>query len=281
MKKFLYTFVFVAVLFNLTACEEWTEDNTPSLIGDYDLVVDNIGYNVNLPTMTASADGVGNKVKGTVTIPSTVNLNGRDFKVTSIGGFGYSNVSEVKLPNTIETIKGLAFKGCEKLSKINIPNSVSYIGINAFLESGITEITIPASVTEIETYSFMGCKRLKSMTIEDSNEQLPLQLEIYRNNNPSGYSFEELYVGRTIREIASIPTKKLVFGEKVKYVGTYNGITFDFPLEIWCYSQKPPRGDIKASNEALMKSVVYVPKEYVETYRNDSEWGEFWNIVGI
>lgn len=280
MKKHLHFFVLASILFTLIACDEEKDD--PTFPGNYDLIVDNVGYNLNLSNMTASASGLGKNANSNITIPPTVNMNGRDFTVTSIGGFAFSNVSEVVLPNTIETIKGLAFKGCDKLIKINIPSSVTSIGINAFLDSRISQITIPASVTEIDAYCFAGCKKLRTMTIEDSEEKLQLQLEIYKpTDNPSGYFFEELYVGRTIRDIASIPRRKLVFGELVKYVGTYNGITFDFPLEIWSYAKTPPQGNIKASNDALMNSTVYVPQAYLETYREDSQWGKFWNIVGI
>ena len=277
----LSSFSLAILTFSLTSCFGDEEDE-PTLVGNYDVVVDNIGFNVNLPTMTATAAGISSKVTGTVTIPSTITMNGRDFTVTSIGGFGYSKVSQVVLPNTIETIRGLAFKGCEKLNNVNIPNSVSYIGMNAFLESGIKDITIPSSVTEIETFSFMGCKNLRSMTIEDSSDPLKFELEIYRNSNDlSGYSFEELYLGRNITNIASIPKKKLVVGEYVTRLGSYSGISFDFPLEIWSYAQTPPTCYIRASNAALMNSVVYVPEDYVEIYQEDSEWGKFWNIVGI
>jgi hypothetical protein len=50
------------------------------------------------------------------------------------------------------------FGACSSLTSITIPNSVTYIGDNAFyLCSGLTSITIPNSVTSIGSDAFSGC----------------------------------------------------------------------------------------------------------------------------
>ena len=49
-----------------------------------------------------------------------------------------------------------------------IPNSVTSIGVHAFIGSGITSITIPDSVTSIGVHAFSGCTRLTSITIPNS-----------------------------------------------------------------------------------------------------------------
>ena len=51
-----------------------------------------------------------------------------------------------------------AFLGCESLTSIIIPNSVTNIGDNAFRQcKSLTNINIPDSVTNIGDYAFWGC----------------------------------------------------------------------------------------------------------------------------
>lgn len=62
-----------------------------------------------------------------------------------------------------------AFAGCDSLSNITIPNSVTSIGDSAFAccES-LSSITIPDSVTSISNGAFACCDSLSSITIPDS-----------------------------------------------------------------------------------------------------------------
>ncbi len=78
----------------------------------------------------------------------------------------YNGKSEkVVIPNGVKHIKG-AFKGCNEVRSVVIPNSVTNIGNAAFYEcANLTEITIPNSVTNLGAYAFEGCKSLRNITI--------------------------------------------------------------------------------------------------------------------
>jgi len=94
---------------------------------------------------------------------------------------GYS-VSEVKslgkkqafleIPETYKdkpviAIGDYAFRNCDKLVDIKIPNNVTIIGQYAFSScSGFTSITIPSSVTRIESNAFQGCNGLVNIKFE-------------------------------------------------------------------------------------------------------------------
>ena len=64
-------------------------------------------------------------------------------------------------------IEKRAFDGCESLTSVTIPNSVTSIGEYAFYGSGLTSISIPNSVTSIEKYAF-SCSSLRSIIIPNS-----------------------------------------------------------------------------------------------------------------
>ena len=86
-------------------------------------------------------------VKGTVTVPLEVTIDGVTYKVTSIAGN--------------------AFKGTKKIKKIVIGSNIISIGKNAFAGcTSLTSITIGKNVTKIGKNAFTGCKKLKSITIK-------------------------------------------------------------------------------------------------------------------
>ena len=107
-----------------------------------------------------------------VTIPSNVTSIGLDAfhrctNLTSVtwnakncpnnGSFG-DQVESFTFGNEVETIPlGCCF-GMTNLTSIEIPSSVTSIGVAAFYDcSGLTSITIPANVTSIGEHAFLGC----------------------------------------------------------------------------------------------------------------------------
>lgn len=110
--------------------------------------VDGICYEILSSTDKAvSVTSKGNQTySGDIVIPEKVIYNGKTYSVTSIG---YR-----------------AFKGCNGLSSIDIPNSVSSIGKNAFSYcSSLKTMIIPDNVTSIGEYAFEFCDSLSTILI--------------------------------------------------------------------------------------------------------------------
>lgn len=134
------------------------------------------------------------KYKGTeerVTVPETI--DGKPVKV--IGWYAFNKkwtesnerLKEVRLPNTVTSIRGGAFRECVNLERIELPKKLKNIGEGAFArckslqeielpetltviskylfsDSGLKKITIPKNVRRIESGAFGMCRELEKVT---------------------------------------------------------------------------------------------------------------------
>lgn len=97
-----------------------------------------------------------------------------------------------------------AFKGCNKLTSVNIPKSVTNIGGSAFEGClNLSSVNIPVGVTSIGYYTFYGCSGLKNLIIEDGESTLSLGYNEYNSSGTGKGLFydcplETLYLGRNL-----------------------------------------------------------------------------------
>lgn len=82
------------------------------------------------------------------------------------------NLADVALPKALTELKGV-FQGCKSLKEIEIPESVTVIGYEAFCGcSNLEKIRIPDSVKKIGSAAFQSCLHLKSVIIPDTVESI-------------------------------------------------------------------------------------------------------------
>ena len=118
---------------------------------------------------TATYTGTTSSTAKTITIPSTVTVEGITYKVTSIADNafkGNKTITKVTIPKNVTTIGANAFNGCTKLSTVTLGSSVTSIGANAFKNCKVlAKVTIPSKVTTIGSNAFNGCTKLKTVTV--------------------------------------------------------------------------------------------------------------------
>ncbi|MGN0613483.1 MAG: leucine-rich repeat protein [Porcipelethomonas sp.] len=129
--------------------------------------------------------------------------------------FAFNKVlNHVKLPAALKIINDSAFKGCESLAEINLPDGLEEIGRNAFDLSGLTEVTIPSSTEKIGAGAFFGCTSLDRLIIGEGTTGLSPELVEYevfydpggcvkefKFTGPSFNCITKLYIPKTLRTI--------------------------------------------------------------------------------
>lgn len=109
---------------------------------------------------------------GDLIIPSTITYNFCTYTVTEINHDAFRDcetLTSVTIPNTVTKIGDRAFQNCSLLTSVTIPTSVTSIGKGAFLFcTSLTSVTIPNTVTSISNNTFRGCTALTSISIPNS-----------------------------------------------------------------------------------------------------------------
>lgn len=114
---------------------EYEEDGTTEKLKDI-VIPENISVDGSDYAVTAVADNAlyyDKDLSGSKNIIKTVAVNGVNLKSIGMSSFrGQSNLTSVKLPESLTDIGTEAFKGCEYLKNINIPANVKEIKAETF-----------------------------------------------------------------------------------------------------------------------------------------------------
>ena len=159
----------------------------PALATAHDFEVDGIYYNINGNEAAVTFKGrycnsFYNEYSGPVVIPAAVTYNGTTYPVTAIDTLAFYSCSEltsINLPNSVTEIGQEAFRNCPGLASIVVENSNprydSRNNCNAIIETAFNELivgckntTIPNSVTAIDNFAFAGCSSLTNIDIPNS-----------------------------------------------------------------------------------------------------------------
>ena len=104
-----------------------------------------------------------------ISVPASVKLKGKTYKVTSVGKAAFKNskkLKTVRLGKNVKKIDQWAFSGCMKLTDVTLGKKVTTIGANAFNKcTALIIITIPSKVTKIGTKAFYQCKNLRYILV--------------------------------------------------------------------------------------------------------------------
>lgn len=125
-----------------------------------------------------------------VSIPSDTDFIGH------LSFYGCTNLTSVTLKNfsrrnflTRNYIDGSAFAFCIRLSAIEIPPNIEFIGDNAFHAcTSLTSVTLPAALNQIGNNVFSGCTRLQKNLLRG---RLQVRKQINRRQQRDAHSLPD------------------------------------------------------------------------------------------
>ena len=95
--------------------------------------------------------------------------------VTYIGHWAFANnpnLKSISITNGVETIESGTFNKCTSLTSVDIPESVTSIGSQAFSYCSFTTLTIPGNVKTIGSCAFEKCDKLTSVVLEEGVQEI-------------------------------------------------------------------------------------------------------------
>ncbi len=107
-----------------------------------------------------------------------IDLSNTNVETIDDFAFQYCNIRSITFNDSIKSLGTYAFSYCHNLTKINIPNSLTFIPAYCFEKAGLTEITLPSNLTNIEDNAFIGCDYL--YYIYNNSD---IELELGETNN--------------------------------------------------------------------------------------------------
>ena len=181
-----------------------TAGTLPKLVGDkdkFDITEMKVSGNLNGTDIRFIREMAGRDVNGKATQGKLTILDMYDAKIVSggvhylyhggyipheiatsndvIGMFMFSECKSLKyvvLPKTIKKIDRFAFKRCDKMETLSMPNSVTSIGEEAFNEcKNLQNITLPTELLIIDRFAFSNCHSLPSLEIPNKVREIQMR----------------------------------------------------------------------------------------------------------
>lgn len=233
----------------------------------------------------------------------TINLP-KKINTISEGMFGFcERLTQINIPEGVTSIGDEAFSGCTHLRDVHLPSTLTTIVDDAFYDCpGIKSIIIPASVTTISNRAFGGYQHiteiynLSSVSIKKGSGMAIGAVAVHTSlDEPSIIEKQDgfMFVDKSANKTGSY----YVIGYDGKDTNiilpdTYKGQTYNINpyafcgtpdiTSITCRMSTPPSQNISSAFYGVSTDIpVFVPSEYVATYKNANYWKDFKNIGSL
>jgi surface protein len=151
---------------------DWQEDNSCSrcdlVAQPFTLTKSNM-YMTGLVSQTYGDYDNIDELSGDIVIPETFEYDGVTYRISSIGDAAFyncSNITSIKIPNSVTTIGEVAFYKDYNLSgDLVFSDNVTNIEYGAFAATNLSSVTLGINVESIGEYAFYNCKNLSGNLI--------------------------------------------------------------------------------------------------------------------
>ena len=231
-----------------------------SLLADA-VLIDGLYYNLDDANQTAEVTTNPDAYSGDIIIPSSVEYGTLTYNVTSIGVNAFRNcegVTNVTIPNSVTVIAKKAFQNCPSLTAVKLPEGLTQIGSYAFSATGLKSVTIPEGITIIDTCLFYNCKSLAYVSLPGGLTKIMLG------------AFENSTLASVF-----IPKNVNFLGDAV-FMQCYS------LKSVYCAATTPPAVYSQTFYKISSSAVLHVPYESIDLYKAQSYYNtRFTDIRGF
>ena len=137
------------------------------------------------PDGTVYAGSVLYIYKGVMPVNTSITIKQGTIRIGEGAFKNCDHLTSVDIPNSVKSIEPDAFYDCIGLTSLHIPYSVTNIGQRAFDGClGLTSVTIPNSMKTIGRFAFNQCISLTAVHITDLQAWCQIQFEYDEYSNP-------------------------------------------------------------------------------------------------
>lgn len=156
------------------ASNEWNKFNKIKMLNDISLNDESLLFRQN-GERTITLTAANNKLPGRISVPEMIEYKGVSYTVDRIGRNSFEDchqLTEIELPNSINSIGYRAMSGCMNLKSVNIPINLRIIENEAFSFCvNLTSIFLPEHVEAIGDCVFNGDIKLQEIKVDRNNKQ--------------------------------------------------------------------------------------------------------------
>lgn len=145
-------------------------DYTVTAIGNNAFCHSYTSTNVSSVFIPATVTSIGNGAFSYCRFLATVTFaEGSQLKSIGASAFFGSEYehpifTEIKIPDSVETIGSRAFYGCRNLKRITLPSALKTLSLSTFTYcTSLSDVYLPASLTDIGSNIFFQCSRLTNI----------------------------------------------------------------------------------------------------------------------
>ncbi|MBQ8825184.1 MAG: leucine-rich repeat protein, partial [Ruminococcus sp.] len=110
-----------------------------------------------------------NFLSNCVSLSDVSNILGENTLSIGQEAFSNCNITEVTIPNSVQTIGNGAFRVCKSLKKVTLPENCSVIPYEMFSDcKKLSDIILPDSIETIGNNAFKNCKSLQQITLPEN-----------------------------------------------------------------------------------------------------------------
>lgn len=235
----------------------------------YNPILDYITYTISNDSVIIT--GCDTSISGDYELPKFID----DYPVTLIGENAFKdcqNLNNLIIPDTVTSIGKSAFQNTYKLESFYMPDSVTSIGTHVFLDSGLKKLHLSDSLTSVPVSTCNYCRSLESFNIPKNATSISSNTFVYTvadcvviphkvvsigSMSFWESSFTKIYIPKSVK---SVDNSAFMYCEDVTDI-YYEGSESEFKSVFNCFLTETNTGINIWSNANLHCNVSYADGE--------------------